>query len=94
MWGALDDEVKNTPMPDAYKFKVDILCKDCHQVSAYSLRLKSRNCYCTTDAVAKMELHLGPYDRKLQHRVLGLPYVKSIAELILLVGLFVLEVSS
>lgn len=34
LWNYLDNEVLSTPMPKEYEnFYVDILCKDCHQVS-------------------------------------------------------------
>lgn len=33
LWRFLDMEVSSTPMPEEYRdYKVDILCKDCHEV--------------------------------------------------------------
>ena len=37
LWKFLDMEVSSTPMPEEYKdYKVDILCKDCHEVKIES----------------------------------------------------------
>lgn len=34
LWNYLDNEISQTPMPKEYEnFIVDILCKDCHEVS-------------------------------------------------------------
>ena len=34
LWNYLDNEIAVTPMPTEYEnFFVDILCKDCHEVS-------------------------------------------------------------
>lgn len=35
LWKYLDKEVENKPMPQEYRnYIADILCKDCHEVSA------------------------------------------------------------
>jgi RING finger/CHY zinc finger protein 1 len=41
VWGQLDEEVANCPMPEEYKdYYVQILCKDCHKVMYIKLSLK------------------------------------------------------
>ncbi|XP_068968981.1 RING finger and CHY zinc finger domain-containing protein 1 isoform X1 [Bombus flavifrons] len=45
LWKFLDMEVSSTPMPEEYKdYKVDILCKDCHEESTVKFHIVGLKC--------------------------------------------------
>jgi len=45
LWNYLDNEILVTPMPKEYEnFYVDILCKDCHEVSNVKFHVVGLKC--------------------------------------------------